>query len=333
MRNHAYRQGAAVYDAVGATRTLPTPPYPSTHNLGTCRMSEKARDGVVNKWGQAHDVANLFVRREGYRQGERIRGIVLEVRNDTKGPQIVMSRTHPDFLVQLFQMEVPEIYEGIVEVKGAAREPGDRAKIAVCSHNSEVDPVGACVGVKGSRVQSVVQELKGEKIDIVHWSEEQAVFVKNTLSPAQISRVVVDDDEHSMEVIVPDDQLSLAIGKKGQNVRLAVRLTGWRIDISTETDSSEGEKEALTPDEALKKEVELSNAAGAAQDSSAEGGAAGVGSLTGVGPKTMELLVEADFDSIEKIAGATVESLSEIDGIGPKKAETILNAAKEKAGE
>ena len=156
------------------------------------------------------------VRREGYRQGERIRGIVADVRQDSKGPQVVMSRTHPDFLIELFKMEVPEIYEGIVEVKGAAREPGDRAKIAVYSHTSEVDPVGACVGVKGSRVQSVVQELKGEKIDIVHWSEDQAIFVKNTLSPAQISRVVVDEEEHSMEVIVPDDQLSLAIGKKGK---------------------------------------------------------------------------------------------------------------------
>ena len=159
------------------------------------------------------------VRREGYRQGERIRGIVADVRQDSKGPQVVMSRTHPDFLIQLFKMEVPEIYEGIVEVKGAAREPGDRAKIAVYSHTSEVDPVGACVGVKGSRVQSVVQELKGEKIDIVHWSEDQAIFVKNTLSPAQISRVVVDEGEHSMEVIVPDDQLSLAIGKKGQKCK------------------------------------------------------------------------------------------------------------------
>ena len=264
------------------------------------------------------------VRREGYRQGERIRGIVADVRKDAKGPQVVMSRTHPDFLTQLFKMEVPEIYEGIVEVKGAAREPGDRAKIAVCSHNSEVDPVGACVGVKGSRVQSVVQELKGEKIDIVHWSEDQAIFVKNTLSPAQISRVVVDEDEHSMEVIVPDDQLSLAIGKKGQNVRLAVRLTGWRIDISTETDTGDESEPRLTPDEALKKEVELANAAMKEASASKD-----ISALEGAGPKTVELLKEAGFDSFEKIAEATVEELTVVEGVGAKKAEKFIESAKE----
>ncbi len=268
------------------------------------------------------------VRREGYRQGERIRGIVADVRQDSKGPQVVMSRTHPDFLIQLFKMEVPEIYEGIVEVKGAAREPGDRAKIAVYSHTSEVDPVGACVGVKGSRVQSVVQELKGEKIDIVHWSEDQPVFVKNTLSPAQISRVVVDEEEHSMEVIVPDDQLSLAIGKKGQNVRLAVRLTGWRIDISTETDSAGGEKAPLTPDEALKKEVELAEAAEGSSKSASD-----IASLEGAGPKTTEQLREAGFDTLLKVSEASVEDLTAIEGIGPKKAEKLLSSAKEKLSE
>ncbi|MBI5887295.1 MAG: transcription termination/antitermination protein NusA [Deltaproteobacteria bacterium] len=201
------------------------------------------------------------VRREGYRQGERIRGMVLDVRSEAKGPQVILSRTHPGFLMKLFHMEVPEVYEGIVEIKGAAREPGDRAKIAVVSHNTDVDPVGACVGVKGSRVQAVVQELKGEKIDIIHWSSESAVFVKNTLSPAQISRVIVDDQAHAMEVIVPDDQLSLAIGKKGQNVRLAAKLTGWKIDIHTETESKAAkEGGALSPDEALRKEVEAADA-------------------------------------------------------------------------
>lgn len=201
------------------------------------------------------------VRREGYRQGERIRGMVLDVRSEAKGPQVILSRTHPGFLMKLFHMEVPEVYEGIVEIKGAAREPGDRAKIAVVSHNTDVDPVGACVGVKGSRVQAVVQELKGEKIDIIHWSSESAVFVKNTLSPAQISRVIVDDQAHAMEVIVPDDQLSLAIGKKGQNVRLAAKLTGWKIDIHTETESKTAkEGGALSPDEALRKEVEAADA-------------------------------------------------------------------------
>ncbi|MBE9529292.1 MAG: transcription termination/antitermination protein NusA, partial [Proteobacteria bacterium] len=206
------------------------------------------------------------VRREGYRQGERIRGIVLDVLSESRGPQVVLSRTHPGFLIKLFQMEVPEVYEGIVEIKGAAREPGDRAKIAVVSNNYDVDPVGACVGVKGSRVQAVVQELKGEKIDIIHWSEEAAIYVKNTLSPAVISKVITDSDEHAMEVVVPDDQLSLAIGKKGQNVRLAAKLTGWKIDIRTETDGAGGE--SLSPEEALRKEIEASDAREEAKEKS-----------------------------------------------------------------
>ncbi|MFQ5480738.1 MAG: transcription termination factor NusA [Thermodesulfobacteriota bacterium] len=195
------------------------------------------------------------VRREGYRQGDRIRGLIVDVCNDVKGPQVMLSRAQSAFLIKLFQMEVPEIYEGIVEIKGAAREPGERAKIAVMSHSSDVDPVGACVGVKGSRVQAVVQELKGEKIDIIHWSEDPAIFVKNTLSPAEISRVIVDDEEHAMEVIVPDDQLSLAIGRKGLNVRLAARISGWKIDIHTESDFGDESSASLTPDEQLKKEM------------------------------------------------------------------------------
>lgn len=202
------------------------------------------------------------IRREGYRQGDRIRGVIIDVNKEARGPQVMLSRVDPSFIVKLFQMEVPEIYEGIVEIKAAAREPGDRAKIAVDSNNPDVDPVGACVGVKGSRVQAVVQELKGEKIDIVHWSEDPAILVKNTLSPAQISRVIVDEDEHAMEVIVPDDQLSLAIGKKGQNVRLAAKLTGWKIDIKTEEEAESGE--TLSPEEALRKEFRAAEAAEAA---------------------------------------------------------------------
>ncbi|MEE8574504.1 MAG: helix-hairpin-helix domain-containing protein, partial [Thermodesulfobacteriota bacterium] len=210
-------------------------------------------------------------------------------------------------------------------------EPGDRAKIAVCSHNMDVDPVGACVGVKGSRVQSVVQELKGEKIDIVHWADDNAVFVKNTLSPAQISRVIVDEAEHSMEVIVPDDQLSLAIGKKGQNVRLAVKLSGWKIDIKSESDASGVETNTLSPDEALKHEVEqheLKEKAAAAK-AAAESGteASDVGSLEGVGPKTALALVEAGFATIESIRASSASALSEVDGIGAKKAEKIFEAA------
>ncbi len=195
------------------------------------------------------------VRREGYRQGDRIRALIIDVCNDTKGPQIILSRAQSAFLVKLFQMEVPEIYEGIVEIKAAAREPGERAKIAVVSNNPDVDPVGACVGVKGSRVQAVVQELKGEKIDIIHWAEDPAVFVKNTLSPAEISRVIVDEAEHAMEVIVPDDQLSLAIGRKGLNVRLAARITGWKIDIHTESEYGEEKTTELSPDDVFEREL------------------------------------------------------------------------------
>lgn len=214
------------------------------------------------------------VKREIYKQGERIRGMVIEVRNESKGPQIVLSRTHPGFITKLFQMEVPEVYEGIVEIKGAAREPGERAKVAVVSHNTDVDPVGACVGVRGSRVQAVVQELRGEKIDIIHWSDEPAIFVKNTLSPAVISRVIVSDSERFMEVIVPDEQLSLAIGKKGQNVRLAAKLTGWKIDIRTETEAKSS-KEAVSPDEALRREVEAADAREAEEKAAAEAGDTG----------------------------------------------------------
>jgi len=173
--------------------------------------------------------------REVFRQGDRIRSFILDVKKISKGPQIILSRTHPHFLIQLFHSEVPEISEGIVSIISAAREPGSRAKIAVISKDSDVDPVGACVGMKGTRVQNVVQELRGEKIDIIPWNMDPAKFVVNALAPAIISKVIVDQANRSMEVIVPDDQLSLAIGKRGQNVRLASKLTNWRIDVKSES--------------------------------------------------------------------------------------------------
>ena len=181
------------------------------------------------------------VPRENYRQSDRVRAFISDVKMSVKGPQIILSRTHPGLLISLFTAEVPEIAEGLVEIKGAAREPGSRAKIAVVSHDVDVDPVGACVGMRGSRVQNVVTELRGERIDIVPWHLDPARFVCAALAPAEISRVYIDEDEEAMEIIVADDQLSLAIGKKGQNVRLAAKLTGWKIDIKSESRALEEE--------------------------------------------------------------------------------------------
>jgi transcription termination/antitermination protein NusA len=178
--------------------------------------------------------------RETFQRGERVRAYILEVRKSTSGPQIIVSRTHPGLVERLFEMEVPEIYEGIIEIKGAVREPNGRAKIAVYSRDRAVDPIGACVGMRGVRVQSVVQELRGEKIDIVQWAEDSSSFVANALSPAKIYKINMNPDGRAMEVIVEDDQLSLAIGKKGQNVRLAAKLTKWRLDIKSRSEYEQG---------------------------------------------------------------------------------------------
>src|SRR5580700_6168315 len=177
--------------------------------------------------------------REVFRNGDRIRAYIYDVRREPRGPQIFLSRTHPQFMSKLFAQEVPEIYDGIVEVKAVARDPGSRAKIAVISRDSSVDPVGACVGMRGSRVQAVVAELQGEKIDIIPWSPDEAAFLVNALAPAEVTKVVMDEEDERVEVVVPDEQLSLAIGRRGQNVRLASQLTGWQIDIMTESQDSE----------------------------------------------------------------------------------------------
>jgi len=177
--------------------------------------------------------------REILRRGDRVRGYIYDVRQEPRGPQIFISRSHPQFMAKLFSQEVPEIYDGIIEIKAVARDPGSRAKIAVLSRDSSIDPVGACVGMRGSRVQAVVNELGGEKIDIIQWSPDTATFVVNALAPAEVTKVVMDEDDKRMEVVVPDDQLSLAIGRRGQNVRLASQLVGWDIDILTESDESE----------------------------------------------------------------------------------------------
>jgi transcription termination/antitermination protein NusA len=202
--------------------------------------------GVVQRFEKRNIVVNLGraeailpfteqIPRENYRQNDRIRALILDVRRTQKDPQIILSRSNPAFLVKLFEQEVPEIAEGIVRIMCAAREPAQRAKIGVRSTDADVDPVGACVGMKGSRVQAVVQELRGEKIDIIPWNDDPAHFVCNALAPAEISKVIIDQDTGTMEVIVADDQLSLAIGKKGQNVRLAAKLTGWKIDVRSES--------------------------------------------------------------------------------------------------
>ncbi len=192
-----------------------------------------------------------LIPRETYRNGDRVRAYIYDVREEARGPQIFLSRTHPSFLARLFAQEVPEIYDGIIEIKAVARDPGSRAKMAVVSHDSSIDPVGACVGMRGSRVQAVVQELQGEKIDIIPWSPDPATFVVNALAPAEVSKVVLDEESRRIEVVVPDDQLSLAIGRRGQNVRLASQLTRWDIDILTEAEESERRQEEFRRRSAL----------------------------------------------------------------------------------
>ena len=259
------------------------------------------RGDIIVNLGQTEGIlpGREQVPRESYRRGDRIRAYILDVLQDTRGPQIVLSRTHPNFLINLFKTEVPEINEGIVSIMGAVREPGVRAKFAVASTSSDIDPVGACVGMKGSRVQNVVQELKGEKIDIISWHVDPAKFVCNSLAPAEISRVIIDEDNRSMEVIVPDEFLSIAIGKKGQNVRLASKLSGWHLDVKSETLYSEAMKSGY--------------------DS--------LVALPGIGVSMADALYEKGLYSAEEISNATVEDLVQIRGIGEGKAEKLIAAA------
>jgi transcription termination/antitermination protein NusA len=269
-------------------------------------------NGIVQRFDRGDIVVNLGttegivpvreqVPRESYRRGDRIRALILDVLYETRGPQVILTRTHPDFLVILFKTEVPEISEGIVEIKGAAREPGIRAKIAVASQDSDIDPVGACVGMKGSRVQNVVQELRGEKIDIIPWHVDAAKFVCNALAPAEIARVIIDEEDKSMEVIVPDEFLSVAIGKRGQNVRLASKLTGWHLDVNSETQY----------DEAMEK------------------GYASLVQISGVGATMADALFEKGLYSAEELANAEIEDLVDVRGIGEEKAKQVIAKAQE----
>lgn len=228
--------------------------------------------------------------RESFHQGDRIRAYIYDVRRELRGPQIFLSRTHPQFMTRLFGQEVPEIYDGIIEVKAVARDPGSRAKIAVLSNDTSIDPVGACVGMRGSRVQAVVNELQGEKIDIIPWSPDPATFIVNGLAPAEVAKVVLDEDSRRIEVVVPDDQLSLAIGRRGQNVRLASQLTGWDIDILTEAEESERRQEEFQ----RRSQMFID--------------------LLDVDEMIAQLLVIEGFTSVEEIAYIPVEELTEIEG-------------------
>lgn len=268
--------------------------------------------GIVQRFDKGSIIVNLGraeaelpskeqIPKESYKQGDRIRAYILEVKQFSRGPQIILSRTHPNFLSMLFENEVPEISESIVNIIQVAREPGSRAKIAVSSRDSDVDPVGACVGMKGSRVQAVVQELRGEKIDIVTWDPDPAKFICNALAPAEIIRVIVDEADQSMAVVVPDDQLSLAIGRRGQNVRLASKISGWNLDVTSESDYNNDLKESYNS----------------------------LLSLEGVGEAIATDLYQEGFRSLEDIASSSVEELANVDGISDSDASELIETAKE----
>ena len=242
--------------------------------------------------------------RESFRTGDRVRAYIYDVREEQRGPQIFLSRSHPQFMAKLFSQEVPEIYDGIIELKAVARDPGSRAKIAVVSYDASIDPVGACVGMRGSRVQAVVSELQGEKIDIIPWSEDTATFVVNALAPAEVSKVVLDEDQGRIEVVVPDDQLSLAIGRRGQNVRLASILTGWDIDIMTEeTESRRRQDEFRARSQMFIDALDVDDV-------------------------IAHLLVAEGFMALEQVAFVPVEELAQIEGFDEEVAEELRARAR-----
>lgn len=264
------------------------------------------KGNVIVNLGRAEAILPVReqISREKYRQGDRIRAIILDVQKSMKGPQIILSRVSTEFIVRLFELEVPEIFEKIIEIRAIAREPGERTKLAVYSGDERIDPVGACVGIKGVRVQSIVRELNNERIDIVAFTSNPEVFVTRALAPAKVVTMDVFTDEKGMTVAVEDDKLSLAIGKNGQNARLASRLTGWKINIMSETDYNDmkrREAELMVP----------------------------IGMLSGVGDILEERLVEADINTVQDLAEARLETLIEIEGIGEKTAERLIEKAKE----
>lgn len=256
---------------------------------------------IIVNLGRAEGLlpVNEQIFKETYKRGDRIRSYIFDVKKITKGPQIILSRTHPEFPRTLFELEVPEISEGLIEIVNVSREPGKRSKIAVRTRDKDIDPVGACVGMRGARVQNVVQELRGEKIDIVPYSEDQAKYVCNALAPAKVNRVFVDEENRAMEVIVPDDQLSLAIGKNGQNVRLAVKLTGWKIDVKSESTAAE------KTDEVYKDLMKI----------------------PGIGEITAEKLFKVGLKSVAMLAAADSEQLAAIPGVGEATATSWIKEA------
>jgi N utilization substance protein A len=274
---------------------------------GTIYRFEKG--GLIVNLGKAEGIIlkKFQVPKENYRQGQRIRAYVEEVEQSNRGPRIILSRTSPEFVRKLFELEVPEIYEHIVEIKSIAREAGERTKLAVLSHDDKVDSQGACVGVRGSRVKNIVSELEGEKVDIVKYSSDLKEFIKNALSPAEIMEIQINEKEGSALVLVNDDQLSLAIGKHGQNVRLASKLVGVSLNIKSASEVSKATSEEKKSEGSSKPEVNK---------------------LEGVGKKTAEVLIEAGYDTIDKLAEAEVSDLVKIPGVGAKTAEKIINNAK-----
>ncbi|MDN2566165.1 transcription termination factor NusA [Aquibium sp. A9E412] len=272
---------------------------------GTVKRVEYGNVIVDLGRGEAIIRRDELIPREMFKYGDRVRAYVYDVRREQRGPQIFLSRTHPQFMAKLFAMEVPEIYDGIIEIKSVARDPGSRAKIAVISHDSSIDPVGACVGMRGSRVQAVVGELQGEKIDIIPWSQDAASFIVNALQPAEVAKVVLDEDAERIEVVVPDDQLSLAIGRRGQNVRLASQLTGWDIDILTEEEESQRRQKEFVERSTLFME------------------ALNVDEMVG------QVLASEGFTSVEEVAYVDLEEIASIDGFDEDTATEIQTRARE----
>ena len=272
---------------------------------GTVKRVEYGNVIVDLGRGEAIIRRDETIPRENFRYGDRVRAYLYDVRREQRGPQIFLSRTHPQFMTKLFTMEVPEIYDGIIEIKSVARDPGSRAKIAVISNDSSIDPVGACVGMRGSRVQAVVGELQGEKIDIIPWQPDAASFIVNALQPAEVAKVVLDEDAERIEIVVPDDQLSLAIGRRGQNVRLASQLTGWDIDIMTEQDESE------------RRQAEFEASAGAFMEA------------LNVDEMVAQLLASEGFSNVEEVAYVDMLEIASIEGFDDETAEELQARARE----